>query len=133
MVKLSHYMKRLFSFRLSPAFLVMLCISFLLWYIIKLGNTYTVELPVTLSLQGNRFNVTCVAEGNGHRLLKYRMRSHRPLNLRQHDLKLSEADSLGFCTIDPSSLQSVISLHYGDVRIISVENIPEVMVSNDTE
>ncbi len=56
----------------SPVFLALLVASFILWYIAKLSYIYTTEQVVRVSVDGSRFDVTCVVEGVGTNLFGYR-------------------------------------------------------------
>ncbi len=133
MGKLKNIFLHLFSRRLSPSFFVMLALAFLLWFVTKLGYVYTVEIPVTINLDGNRFEVTCIMEGNGRHLMKYRTKRRRNLELTSDEVKLSAPDGLGFRSVDQTSLLSTLSHYYGDVRIVSVSNISDIFISSSAE
>ena len=49
----------------SPVFLVLLAVSFTLWYISKLNYTYTTDLKIKVKVNGERLIVPCVVEGKG--------------------------------------------------------------------
>ena len=114
----------------SPVFLTMLFVSFLAWYLIKLGHTYTAEIPVTVDVAGNRFVVECVAEGRGYRLVAHRWFPRYPVVLGLKDVQTTpSAVNEGMYEINPLSLQSAISIRNEDVRIISIGEIPEIRLS----
>ena len=50
---------------ISPVFIVLFCASFILWYIIKLGNVYTTNYDLRLNIDGESLRVPCVVEGVG--------------------------------------------------------------------
>ena len=56
---------------ISPVFLVLLAVSFTLWYISKLGYNYTTELKVKVTVDGYNITVPCVVEGKGSTLFRY--------------------------------------------------------------
>lgn len=133
MGKLINIFQRLFSRRLSPSFLVMLVLAFLLWFVTKLGYVYTVEMPVTINLDGNRFEITCIVEGNGRHLMKYKAKRRHYLELTPDEVKLSAPDALGFSSVDKTSLLSALSHYYSDVRIVSVSDISDIFISSSAE
>ncbi len=76
--------KRLRKF-ISVPFLVMLLLSFTLWYAIKLGYTYQAEIPVLVNVDGHVFEVNCMVEGQGTRLFTKRHSKGKPLELSWSD------------------------------------------------
>ena len=56
---------------ISPVFLVLLAVSFTLWYISKLNYTYTTDFEVSLDIEGHQMVLPCVGEGKGTTLLGY--------------------------------------------------------------
>ena len=54
---------------ISPTFVILLCASFILWYILKLQYTYTTDYSVVVNINGDRLRVPCVVEGKGTNLL----------------------------------------------------------------
>lgn len=112
---------------ISPAFVVMLVISFFMWYIIKLGYTYTTELPVYLNIDGRQVRVTAVAEATGFRLAAQRYSGRKGISVRWSELEVTpSATNSRAVVISPYSLQNIISLRNPDIKIISMGNIPEV-------
>ena len=61
-----------FRHSVSPIFVLMLFVSFALWYISKLDYDYTTNIPVRVNLDGYRFKVECTAEGRGSALMAHR-------------------------------------------------------------
>ena len=49
----------------SPIFVLMLFVSFALWYISKLDYDYTTNIPVRVNIDGYKFKIECTAEGRG--------------------------------------------------------------------
>lgn len=129
MPKFTDKIKRAFRKYVSPAFLVMLLISMIIWYLTKLSYTYTAQVPVSLDVGGNKFKVTCIAEGTGYRILSHRL-------FRKHDINLSFRDvqatpsvvNDGYFVIGSYSLQNAISAQISDLKIISVGGIPEIKI-----
>lgn len=118
--------KRLRKF-VSVPFLLMLVLSFTLWYAIKLGYTYQAEIPVVVNVDGNVFEVNCMVEGQGTRLFARRHYRGKPLELNWDDLDVSpSAINPGWAVISPYSLQNAISSRNTDIKILSVGPIPEI-------
>ena len=111
----------------SPVFLAMVAISFVMWYLTKLSHDYTADVPVKVNIDGNQFKVTCVAKGAGYRLV-----TRRTINKSKVTLRFNEVDTTpsvinpGKYVISPSSLQTAISERNSDIQIISVGDIPEI-------
>ena len=118
--------KRLRKF-ISVPFLVMLLLSFTLWYAIKLGYTYQAEIPVLVNVDGHVFEVNCMVEGQGTRLFTKRHSKGKPLELSGSDLDVSpSAINPGWVVISPYSLQNAISARNTDIKFLSVGPIPEI-------
>lgn len=112
---------------ISIPFLLMLILSFILWYVIKLGYVYQTTMPISVNVNGNLFQVTCMVEGQGTRLFAKRHTKSKPLELDWRDLEVSpSAINNGWVVISPYSLQNAISSHNTDIRILSVGPIPEI-------
>ncbi len=113
-------------------FIPCLLISFGLWYITKLSYTYTATIPMVVRIEGQRIKVSCKAEATGYRLF-----AHRYILRKAIDLKLSDVDALPSVVgkdsyvIDPFTLQNIISRHNSDLRVISVAEIPEIVVKKE--
>lgn len=121
------WIRKKFGKYISPAFLVMLFLSFVMWFIIKLGYTYVTEIPVNVNIEGNKINVSCVAEGEGYSLFANRYYNQREINLRWSDVEVTpSATNPRAVVISPYSLQNAISVRKPDVKIISMSAIPEV-------
>ncbi len=113
----------------SPLFLVLLFASFILWYIAKLGYTYTTEQRVCVNIDGRPIEVTCVVEGIGTNLFGYRVYANKRLRIPLSELtyKVSrEEGSEGKLLIDPQSLQNAISVRYSDIKVISIGAVPAI-------
>lgn len=111
----------------SPAFLLILAISFSMWYLTKLNDDYTAEIPVLVNIGGNEFKVTCVATASGHKLLARRVFSRSKLDIPFNGIATTPSVlNPGRYVISPSSLQTAISLANNDIKIISIGDIPEI-------
>ena len=121
--------KKKLGFRrlVSPAFLVILFISFSMWYLAKLNGDYTAEIPVSVSIGGNELKVTCVASASGRQLLSLRVFRRSRVELDFDDVETTPSMlNPGCYVISPSSLQNAISVANNNIRIISISDIPEI-------
>ena len=104
----------------SPTFIMLLCASFIMWYILKLQYTYTTDYAVLVNIEGERMRVPCVIEGKGTNLFGYRVYMHKELKIPLNDLKYSIESKLDVqagavvdsIIIEPNSMQSAISIEY---------------------
>lgn len=125
-----------FSIRriISPAFLVVLLISFSMWFLTKLSHDYTAEIPVRVEVDGAKFRVTCTARGSGYRILSNRMFSKSKLSLKTNDIALSPSPgNYGYYVISPTSLLHAINMSKSDLDILSVDDIPEIRLNGQSQ
>ena len=127
---------------ISPVFISLFCASFILWYILKLGNVYTTDYDVLVNIDGETMRVPCVVEGVGTNLFGYRVYMHKELKIPLADLKYKvekmedeeTGEPLGkFYVIDPHSMQNAISVRFSDIKVISIGDIPPMPVPEQTE
>lgn len=110
---------------------VAVLISFSLWYLNKLGHTYTttITLPLTvvnsaesaIGVLENENNVECRVEGTGYELLKYRIHPKRyaiQVELRRIDLRPIEGSDKSEVT--HSSIYNAVFEQFSDLRLLSV-------------
>ena len=123
----------------SPVYMVLLCASFLLWYILKLQYTYTTNFSVLINVDGERLRVPCVVEGKGTNLLGYKAYSRKELKIPLKDLKYTIESDYGdsgellgsWYNLDPQSVQSAISVNFSDIKVISIGDIPSLAIPED--
>lgn len=132
--------KRWMQRYVSPAFIALFCASFILWYILKLGNVYTTDYSVFVNIDGQTLRVPCVVEGVGTNLFGYRVYMHKELKIPMSDLKYKiekvydeeSGEPLGEVYVfDHQSMQSAISVRFSDIKVVSVGDIPTLPVSED--
>ena len=108
----------------KPAFLIILLISFALWYGTKLNYTYRTDMRIPITIGDTTIQVICTVEGIGSRLMMQKMMP------RRHSVVI-HPDQVEFVpsqtndktrTITPFSLQSAISTQIMDMKIISVKS-----------
>lgn len=118
--------------RVSPVFLLLLLLSTILWYLTKLSYTYTTQVPVPVDIEGNKFTVTCVAEGRGYSIFSRRFTRRHVVGLKFGDVQTTPSvTDQGSYVINAFSLQNAISVRIGDLRIISVGDLPEIRIPYD--
>ena len=116
----------------SPTFVILICASFIMWYILKLQYTYTTDLVVLVNIEGEQMRVPCVIEGKGTNLFGYRVYMHKEIKIPLSDLKYTTISDMNDATgeivdsiiIDPQSIQSSISVRFSDIKVIAVGDIP---------
>ena len=122
----------------SSTFIMLLCASFIMWYILKLQYTYTTNYAVLVNIEGERMRVPCVIEGKGTNLLGYRVYMNREINIPLADLKYTQTHMLDEDTgevrddvllFDAQSLHSAISVRVSDIKVISVGDVPPLFPS----
>ncbi len=112
---------------ISPAFLVILGLSFLFWYTLKLQSVYTAEVPVRFNIEGTLLRANVVVEATGYKILSQRYASRKEIPLTWDDIEITSSSiDPRAVVISPLSLQNIISLRYTDLKIVSMGNIPEV-------
>lgn len=112
---------------ISPAFLVILGLSALFWYTLKLQSVYTAEVPVRFNIEGTMLRANVVVEATGYKILSQRYASRKEIPLTWDDIEITPSSiDPRAVVISPLSLQNIISLRYTDLKIVSMGNIPEI-------
>lgn len=113
----------------QPVFLVMFVAAFIFWYMAKLNYTYSTRQEVKIEVDGVPFEVTCVVEGVGTNLVGYRVYMDKTLRIPLSSLKYKtsrEAGHEGKIIIDPQSLLNAIAVQLSDIKVLSVDGVPEI-------
>ena len=113
----------------SPVFLALLVASFILWYLAKLSYTYTTEQTIRLSIDGQPVEISCVVEGLGTNLFGYRVYMNKTLRIPLAELQTTPSEEEGpegKLVINPQSLLHAISVRFSDIKVISINSIPEI-------
>ena len=129
--KIIPYLKKTFQGVNTPVMIIAILISAGMWYLNKLGHTYTdtVSLPVFIENSAdnpvgvirNEHEVECRIEGTGYQLLAYRWfpkRNTITINLRRIDVRPISGTNQSEITL--SSLYNAISEQMTDVRLLSI-------------
>ena len=113
----------------SPVFLALLVASFILWYLAKLSYTYTTEQTIRLSIDGQPVEISCVVEGLGTNLFGYRVYMNKTLRIPLAEPQTTPSEEEGHegkLVINPQSLLHAISVRFSDIKVISINSIPEI-------
>ena len=125
---------------ISPVFLILLGVSFTLWYISKLNYTYTTDFDIKVKVDGERIVVPCVVEGKGTTLFGYGFYTPRRANIPLSELNYEiveepvlnaegVVDTLATnykARISPISMQDAISVRFSDLKIISLGEFNDI-------
>ncbi len=103
----------------SPLFLAMVLAAFMLWYISKLGYSYTTELNIEARIDNQNVELNCVVEGVGSNLLGYKVKGGAGVKIPLSELQYETSD--GWAVINYTSLLNAISLRLNDIKIVSIE------------
>lgn len=124
MSKISELYKKLRSY-ISPTYVAMLIAAFILWYITKLGETYTTDHEVVVVVDGEELNVGCTIRGKGTNLIGYTLFSRRdqfdiPSTELTFDMESVDADGQRMHHISTVSMQQALAARMTGVDIVSV-------------
>ena len=120
---------------------MLFCASFVFWYILKLGNTYTTEYNILVNIDGQTLRIPSVVEGVGTNLLGYRNYTHKEIKLHLADLKYRKSEVVDDETgesqecyiFDAQSVQNAISVRFSDIKIVSLGDIPPLPVPENAQ
>ncbi len=122
---------------ISPAFMIMLTASFVLWYIAKLSYIYTTDLDIEVKVADVKFEVKCVVEGVGTNLFGYRLykggKVSIPLSELKYERSTNGVEPSDIIIIEPQSLQNALSVRYSDIKVNSVGAIPPLKLTSKME
>jgi len=105
----------------------MIILASVMWYVAKLSHDYTVEMPVTVDVDGCRFDVDCVVEGSGRQIFLHRYLMRNVIKLNRTDVRLHRVQGKeNTYTVAPASLQKAVSKYMGELKVGSVGQSPEI-------
>lgn len=117
--------KKVIKQALSPAFLVILLGSFLLWYTTKLNYEYTTEMPLNVWIDGQKYKVTATVSGRGTSLMAQKLSLKSRVNLKLDELSTRRAeDDPDALTFTAKSLQKAINNKITDLQIVEIVEAP---------
>ena len=115
----------------SPTYVAMLFAAFVLWYIAKLGDTYTTDHEVVVVVDGERLNVACVIRGKGTNLIGYTLFSQSdefeiPSTELTFDMDSVDEEGRRLHHISTVSMQQALAARMTGVDIVSVGALPSI-------
>lgn len=111
---------------LSPAFILILLGSCLLWYTSKLGHEYTAEMPINVRIDGQKYRITAMVTGRGSQIVAQRLSLKSRLEITLDDLSYrASRETEGALIITPASLARAINDKISDLVIDEVIEAPE--------
>lgn len=116
---------------ISPVYVTMLFAAFVLWYITKLGETYTTDHEVTIVVDGQEFEVGCTIRGKGTNLISYTMSSKRscfsiPSAELSYDKEVTDDNGVTYRHVTGVSLQQALAARMNDIDVVAVTNLPTI-------
>lgn len=131
--------KKFFSWlrnAISPAYVTMFVAAFVLWYITKLGDTYTTEHTVVVESLGTEFEVDCTIRGKGTNLVGYTFlgrTSHFAVQDGElmFDSETTDEDGVKYRHISSASLQQALAARMGDIDLIAVGQVPPIKIEEE--
>ena len=132
MGKIKSIFKRLAGY-ISPVYVTMLVAAFILWYITKLGETYTTDEQVTVVIDGQEYEVDCTIRGKGTNLINYTMKSKKSsFTILSTELSFDKEevneDGDLMRHVSAVSLQQALPARMIDVDIITLGAVPTIIV-----
>lgn len=122
---------------ISPAYIMMFIAAFVLWYITKLGETYTTEHEVTVVIDGTPYTLDCTIRGKGTDLIGYTMSSRRSsFTISSSELTyeqdIPKGDGIIQRHISTVSLQQALAARMSDIEVVAVGSIPPIAMKVST-
>lgn len=135
--------RSIIGFIKQPAFLLFLIIASMLWYINRLNHRYTTEIhiPITLStdyksdkwVEQPHIKVRCLVEGDGTRLVLYKLGLVRSIEIPMSRLVLdkdSDTDSYAY-RINQSSMKRAMIANLSDLTLTQLsDTVIKIRVSD---
>lgn len=112
---------------------MMLVASFILWYITKLGDTYTTDRNITVNVEGESFDVNCTIRGKGTDLIGYKFSSKNgnidiPVAELTFDSVVCDDEGRTLHHISPLSLQQALAARVNSIEVVAVGTFPPIEI-----
>lgn len=109
----------------SPVYVSLLFAAFVLWYITKLGGTYTTDHNVVVVIENKEYDVHCTIRGKGTDLVGYTLSTSRsrfevPTMELSFDKEVTDSTGCTYRHITNSSLQQALASRMNNVDIVAV-------------
>ena len=120
---------------ISPVYVAMLIAAFILWFITKLGDTYTTEHEVVVVIDKVEYNVACTIRGKGTDIVHYTFSTDNnsfviPLSDLTQDKPIVDNEGNCFVHITAESLKLALAQRMSSVDVVSVSSVPVIKQGN---
>lgn len=131
MERIKSFIRRIISY-ITPGYVAMVVAAFVLWYITKLGETYTTEHSVVVVIDGKEYEVGCSVRGKGTNLISYTWANKNsnfvvPAEELSFDKEVTDDDGKTYRHVTNVSLQQALNARMNDVDVIAVGAVPMIL------
>lgn len=124
----------------STRIIIITILSFSMWLMVKLKNTYTTDINLLLTIENHKYELTCVFEGDGMKLLRYSIIppemtisldevQHRTVKVYDDDAKAHGKSALvRKIRVSHKSLVDAVNIKFSDIKVVSVSEMPDLPV-----
>lgn len=131
MEKIKIFLKRIRAY-ITPGYVAMVVMAFVLWYITKLGENYTTDHEVIVEIEGKEYDVDCTIRGKGTNLISYTLSSRRsnfvvPSAELSFDKEVTDDNGRTYRHVTSVSLQQALNARMNDVDVIAVGAVPMIL------
>lgn len=116
---------------ISPVYLWLLFAAFILWYITKLGGTYTTDHEIVVVIDEKEYDVNCTIRGKGTDLIGYTVSSQRsrfeiPSTELSFDKEVTDTLGRTYRHITNTSLQQALASRMSSIDVVAVGAMPVI-------
>lgn len=131
MEKIKIFLNRIRAY-ITPGYVAMVVMAFVLWYITKLGENYTTDHEVVVEIEGKEYDVDCTIRGKGTNLISYTLSSRRsnfvvPSAELSFDKEVTDDNGRTYRHVTSVSLQQALNARMNDVDVIAVGAVPMIL------
>ena len=117
---------------ISPVYVAMVVAAFILWFITKLGGTYTTEHDVTVVIDNVEYNVDCTIKGKGVDLVHYTLSSDRsrfviPISDLTQDKPMNDNNGNIVVHVTAESMKIALAQRMNHIEVVSVGSVPVII------
>lgn len=117
---------------ISPVYVAMVIAAFILWFITKLGGTYTTEHDVTVVIDNVEYNVVCTIKGKGVDLVHYTLSSDRsrfeiPISDLTQDKPMNDNNGNIVVHVTAESMKIALAQRMNNIEVVSVGSVPVIV------
>lgn len=119
---------------ITPGYITMLVAAFILWYMTKLGETYTTDHDIEVVVDGQELDVRCTIRGKGTNLIGYTFASKSnsfdvPAAELSFDGAITDNDGRNYRQISSSSMQRALAARMPDIEVVAVGVVPPLEIT----